>query len=132
MQPKLLSKTLATYTPAAWTGKNESGIFPIGDRVLVLADEAAERTAGGIEIPQEVTYRMTLAAEAGVVVEIGDGAFKWNSDKVTPFAGRLPTPGVRVCIEKYSGQTIKGDDGKMYRLMESACIGAILTEQKNG
>lgn len=130
MQPKLIKTSLAEYVPATWAGFNKSGVTPLGDRVLILPDVAAEKTSGGIELPDELVYRHTLAAEAGVMVALGDGSFKWNSDKMTPYEGVKPTPGVRVCIEKYSGQAIKGDDGLMYRIMESACVGGILTENK--
>lgn len=126
MQPKLIKTEHAEYIPAIWTGKNESGAYPTGDRVLVKCDKAAEKSSGGIELPQELTARMSMAAQAGIVVELGDGAFRWNSDKMTPYEGRKPKAGDRVCIEKYSGQLILGDDGEMYRLMESACIAAIL------
>lgn len=131
MQPKLLFKTsIAEYVPAEWTGNNQSGVNPIGDRVLVLPDQAAEASSGGILLPGDLQDRHTMAAEAGVVIQLGDGAFIWNSDKQTPFHGRKPKPGERVCIEKYSGQLTLGDDGKQYRLMESACIAAIITPEK--
>lgn len=129
MEAKLLKSEVATYVPAEWIGKNDSGIHPLGDRVLILPDKASTTTMGGIELPDDLVHRHTLAAEAGVVVQIGDGAFKWNSDKVTPFTGREPQPGERVCIERYSGQLIRGDDGKLYRLMDSQCLGAILAKE---
>lgn len=129
MQPKLIKTSLGTYTPAEWTGTNDSGWHVVGDRILVLPDQAAEQS-GGIHLPQDVVARMTMSAEGGLVVSVGDGAFKWNSDKVTPFEGRKPEPGDRVCIEKFSGQLLHGKDGKVYRLMESACIGALYDKKE--
>lgn len=126
MQPKLFKTTLAEFEKAKWTGKDTSGLHPLGDRVLVLPDKSAERTSGGVELPPDVTARHTLAAEAGVVVAVGDGAFTWNSDKATPYLGKKPVPGDRVAIERYSGQLFHGLDGQVYRLMESACIGALI------
>lgn len=125
MQPKLIKTTLGTYVPASWSGKNESGWQPIGDRVLVLPDTAAEMTQGGIALPAEIIGRHTMAAEAGIVVAMGDGAFEWNSDKVTKFAGQVPKPGDRVNIERYSGQLIHGYDGQVYRVMDATCISSI-------
>lgn len=129
MEAKLLKSEVANYVPADWSGTNESGISPVGDRVLILPDKAATFTLGGIELPDDLVHRHTLAAEAGVIVALGEGAFKWNSDKVTPFAGRAPKPGDRVCIERYSGQLARGDDNNLYRLMDSACIAAILEKE---
>jgi len=129
MQPKLFKTSIAEYVPAEWTGKNESGVHPIGDRVLIKPDKAAD-IVRGILMPDDITARHSLAAEGGVVVQLGDGAFMWNHDRQTPFHGRKPQPGERVVIEKYAGQLTKGDDGEMYRLMESASIGALITAEK--
>lgn len=130
MQPKLFKTTLSEFVPAVWSGKNESGWHPTGDRVLVLPDKAAEMTSGSVHLPPDVVARHSMAAETGVVVAIGDGAFKWNSDKMTPFEGRKPNVGDRVYMERYSGQLAHGHDKEVYRLMESACIGAVKTEDK--
>lgn len=129
MEPKLLKTEIASYIPAFFDPKAKHGISPLGDKVLIRPDKAAE-IVGKIHIPQDVTYRHSLAAESGVVMAVGEGAFKWNSDKTTPFEGRVPKPGDRVIIEKYSGQVTRGDDKEIYRLMESACVAAIITEDK--
>lgn len=125
METKLFKTSIAEYTPAEWTGKNESGVLPVGDRVLIKTDVSPE-VIRGITYTPDVIARHTMAAEAGVLVAKGEGAFKWNADKMTPFVGRSPEPGDRVCVERYSGQVIKGDDGATYRLMESLSIGGIL------
>lgn len=127
MKPKLFKTSIAEFEHAKWTGKDTSGLHPLGDKVLVLPDKSAERTSGGVELPVDIVARHTLAAEAGIVVAIGDGAFKWNTDKCTPFEGRKPVPGDRVAIERYSGQLFHGVDGEVYRLMEGHCIGAIIS-----
>lgn len=125
MQPRLVKTTVAQYIPAQWVGEDTSGLHPLGDRVLVLPDTAPEMI-GGVHLPIDATTRHTLAAEGGVIVAIGDGAFSWNADKCTPFTGRKPVLGERVAIERYSGQLFYGLDGKIYRLMESACVGAVI------
>lgn len=124
MEPKLFKTELAEYIPATWNGKNESGWTPVGDRVIVLPDQAAE-IIRGIHIPQEVKSRHALAAEAGCLVAAAEGAFKWNSDRVTPFVGRKPLPGERVNIHRYSGQTLMGKDGLLYRMLDCAEIGGV-------
>ena len=124
MEAKLFKTKLADYVQAEWSGKNESGWNPIGDRVLIKPDEVATKTKGGIELPDDLQDRMSMAAEAGMVIAIGDGSFKWNSDG-TPYEGEKPKPGDRVAMGRYSGQLIMGHDQKSYRLMDSSELGAI-------
>lgn len=126
MKPKLLkSSQLGEFIPADYSGKNESGYIPIGDRVLVLPDTAAEMTSGGIALTADHVDRTTLAAETGIIVACGDDAFRWNFDRTRPWEGQKPGPGDRVYVQRYSGQVMLGDDGRFYRLMDFACVGAV-------
>jgi len=119
MEAKLVKTEIAEYVRAEWTGENKSKVRPIGDKVLVLPDEAAG-AFGSIHIPEDMQRRHSLAAESGVLVDAGRHAFSW-----IPMAPHRPQPGVHVFIERYSGQVIRGADGKMYRLMDDKCIGAV-------
>ena len=125
MQPKLFRTSLAEYVQADWNGLNESGWHPLGNRILVRPDQVASRTQGGIELPTDIQDRMAMAAEGGMVIAVGAGAFKWNSDGVSPFEGVAPKPGDRVSVGRYSGQLVMGHDGKSYRIMDSSELGAI-------
>lgn len=125
MTPKLFKTNLATYIQAEYTGSNPSGWHPLGDKLLVKADSVADVTAGNIKIPDDIRDRMTMAAEAGVVIAVGDGAFMFDSNSVTPFLGRKPKPGDRIAMGRYSGQLMKGHDGENYRIMSSSEVGAI-------
>lgn len=116
---------LARYTPAQWSGKNESGIYPIGDRVLILPDPAIEETEGGILMPDQKQDTDGLAAETGVLVALGEAAWKWNSDRTRPFDGARPDVGQRVWFERYAGSVQYGVDGRAYRLMDDKCVGAV-------
>ena len=130
MQSRGLNKSvvltpLARYVPAEWSGKSESGIYPIGDRVLVLPDKSIEETEAGIIIPAQTQDHDGLAAETGVLVAIGEAAWKWNSDRTRPFDGTRPEIGQRVWFERYGGSIQYGVDGQAYRLMDDKCIGAV-------
>lgn len=125
MQPKLLKTTLAEYTPATYNGKNESGWKPVGDRVIVLPDEASDKSSGGVFIDPRTVERGTMAAESGVIVAVGDSAFLWNQDRSRAYEGYKPQPGDRVTFERYAGQLQLGDDRKHYRIMEDRCIGGV-------
>jgi chaperonin GroES len=126
MQPKLIQTRVAQYAPADYRGKNESGYHPIGDRVLVLTDQCADKTSGGIYIDPVAAERMTMAAETGTIVELGGTAFTWTADRTRRWEGDRPKPGDRVYIERYSGQVALGRDGQLYRILDDRCIGATM------
>lgn len=125
MEAKLLKTTQAEYVPATFDGKNESGYRPIGDRILVLPDSAAEKSSGGVFIPETVSEQQSYAAETGIIIELGDTAFTWNADRTRPFTGERPKAGDRVFFDRYSGGVLKGRDGKLYRFMDDKAIGAV-------
>ena len=125
LSPKVLSVQRVEYLPAVFAGVNNSGVMPVGDRVLIQPDLAMTRSQGNIALPDDVVERMQLSASSGVIVEIGDDAFAWNSDRTRPFAGYRPKPGDRVHFEKYAGKEIVGDDGVKYRLIDDKAIGGV-------
>lgn len=125
MQPKLIQTEQAKYTPGVWFKKNTSGYAPLGDMVLILTDQVTEQTQGGIKLPEDIIERLNLAAETGILVQAGEGAFTWSHDRRRPFVGRKPVPGDRVYIERYAGQLVTGDDGQKYRLLCDKQVGAI-------
>lgn len=131
MQEKLLKTTQAEYIPGVWDGKNTSGIVPVGDRVVVMPDVAADKSSGNVWLDPRAVERATMASESGVLVAIGEGAWVWNSDHTRPFEGRKPKIGERVTFQRYSGQLSLGLDNKLYRVMDADVIGGILTAEVN-
>lgn len=123
MEPRLIKGIHAEYVPAKWSGSDTSGVRVVGKTVLVLMDECSPKTTGGIDLPEDLIERMSMAAESGVLVAAAAGAFLLNED-MTPWSGDKPKPGDRVYIEKYAGKLVKGRDGKTYRIMDYASIGA--------
>lgn len=69
-------------------------VKPLDDRILVKSVEAAEKTTGGIYIPQTAQEK----TQEAVVVAIGD------SDKIKVKVKD------RVIYDKYAGSTIKVED----------------------
>lgn len=120
---------LGQYEAMEWSGVNTSGMKPWGDSILVLPDQPRERTTGGIFLSEQEVERMAYAAETGVIVAIGDGAFAWNADRTRPFQGEKPAPGVRIWFERYSGAVQHGRDGLIYRLMTDKQMGAIAMDE---
>ncbi len=86
-------------------------IKPLNDWAVIVPSEAAERTAGGLYIPDAAKER---PAE-GVVESIGPGAFeeeKWGrkkekeKKKERKFIPTTVKPGERVIYERYAGTKI--------------------------
>ena len=92
--------------------------------MLVLPDTAAS-IVGNIHMPEDVRERAQLSGSTGVVIEIGDDAFKWNFDRSRPWSGYRPQPGDRVYFDRYAGKEIKGSDAHTYRLMDDKCVGGV-------
>lgn len=122
---RILKTGVAQYREATYDGQNHSGFDPVNDKVLVLTDQVSEETEGGIKLPAEVIERSQMAAETGVIVAMGQGAFRYSGDRSMRWEGRRPCPGDRVYVERYAGQILFGIDGVKYRLMDDKCIGAV-------
>jgi co-chaperonin GroES (HSP10) len=130
LQAKLFKTSLAEFEVATYDGNNTSGWAPVGDRLIICPDSVASKTRGGVELPDDLRDRMTMAAEAGVVVAVGEGCFV-NEANGMPFLGRKPVTGDRVSVHRYSGQLIMGHDGKSYRILSSSEVGAIQVEESS-
>ena len=89
---------------------NQSGIRPVGYRVLILADEIEEVTPGGIVIPATEKEKMDQAQKTGTLVAIGNLAGEDQGEDWVKV-------GMRIIHNRYSGEHLTGVDGKMYRLM---------------
>lgn len=124
---RLLRKTSlgAQYVTTDYNGKNEAGWQPIGDSVLVMCDKPVTKTAGGILLSETTQESHRAAAESGVVVAVGGGAFEWTGDRTQKYTGYKPKPGDHVAFTRYAGQLLIGKDGIEYRLMTDNCIGGV-------
>jgi len=70
-------------------------IKPLSDRVLIKTEEAEEKTAGGLFIPQTAQEK----TQTGTVVEIGD-----DKDVIKVKKGQ------KVMYDKYAGTTVSIDN----------------------
>lgn len=125
MEGRLITGDQREFVLAEWDGTNSSGFEPLDDKVLVLMDEFAETTSGGIIVADPIRDRQSLAGETGLVIALGPAAFVWNDEATRAWSGKRPAPGDRVYIERYAGQVLQGADGRVYRLMSQRCIGAV-------
>ena len=94
-------------------------IQPLGDRILVKALEAEEKTKGGIVLPDTAKEK----PQEGKVVAVGKG--KVNQD------GKLITlevkVGDRILYGKYSGTEISTKEGDEYLIMREEDVFAVVS-----
>ena len=85
-------------------------IKPLSDRVLIKTEEAEEKTAGGLFIPQTAQEK----TQTGVVVEVGD-----DKDVIKVKSGQ------KVMYDKYAGTTVS-IDGTDHLLLRMSDILAVI------
>ncbi len=87
-------------------------ILPLGDRVLAKIEQVAEKTAGGIFIPQTAQEKTQVA----VVVAVGDDK---DAIKVKP--------GQKIMYDKYAGTSVNVD-GEEQLILKAADVLAIIED----
>lgn len=102
----------------------DSGIRPVGHRVLVRTINTERVTGGGIVIPEATAEKNDKAQIKAVVVDYGETAWMAEGLGGKPWAERGDT----VVIGKYAGVFIKGKDDVQYRIVNDDEIQARLEE----
>jgi len=92
-------------------------IQPLGDRVLVKANEVAEQVKGGILIPDSAKEK----PQEATVIALGTGKIDDNGKKI-PFDVKV---GDIVLTSKYGGTEVKYDDEE-YKIVSSSDILAVI------
>ena len=96
---------------------------PVLHRILLKLDNVEEVTESGIIISKDLVKKERKAVEKGVVVAIGETAFKdYGGD-----AGTLAV-GDRVIIAQYSGKEVKDLDDTEYVVCNDEDILVILKD----
>lgn len=95
---------------------NESGINPVGWRILIRPQEVKEVSKGGIILTTEISKeREQMGNTTGIVVAMGDECF---ADEPKPWC----SVGDKVIFAKYAGLLYKGKDGVHYRMINDKDI----------
>jgi chaperonin GroES len=97
---------------------------PLHDRVLVRRIEAAEKTAGGIIIPDTAQEK----PQEGQIVSIGSGS-RAEDGTITPLDVRA---GDRILFGKWSGSEVKLDGEDLLIMKESDILGVLGGDDKAG
>ncbi len=92
-------------------------IQPLGDRIVVKALEAEEKTKGGIVLPDTAKEK----PQEGKVVAVGKG--KFHDGKLVALEVKV---GDRVLYGKYSGTEIQTKDGEDLLIMREEDVFAVV------
>jgi chaperonin GroES len=122
MQERFLTTNRGTFKQAKWDGLNRAGLKPLCDFVLVMVDEIADVTPGGIVTTEQAQETGTLGSTTGIIIAIGPQAFAYDKDRLVKWEGERPKGGDRIWFERYAGQEHTGLDGKLYRIMQDRTI----------
>ena len=117
--------------------KNESGIHPCGNHILVKPDVINEYTDGGIYIPPTDRERHQQSVAYGFLVAVGpdycvhsvetvermiDNSWRQVERKTTSYSQPFAEPGDRISFAIHSGREYSGIDGEVYRMMNDTDI----------
>ena len=94
-------------------------IRPLGDKVVVKASTADERTAGGIVLPDAAREK----PQQGTVIAVGPGRLLENGER----AALQVKEGDTVIFSKYGGNEVKLD-GEEYLILDQEAIYAVRVE----
>jgi chaperonin GroES len=93
-------------------------VRPLGDKVLVRRDEAEERTASGIFLPE----RGKEKPKSGVIEAVGDGAVNTDTGKRIPLTVKK---GDRVIFSSYAGTEVKLEDRELLIMSEDDILAVV-------
>jgi chaperonin GroES len=112
-------KTAKTTTIESTAGTGKV-IKPLGDRVLIQALDAQEKSKSGIIIPDTAKQR----PQEGRVIAVGPGRISEDGKRIVPEVKK----GDLVLFGKYSGTDIRLEalEGKEYLILRESDILAIL------
>ena len=105
-----------------------AGIKPFEFKVLVLPNEVAHKTKGGLLVPDTVRAQQQHAVSKGRIAAVSPFAFTYFDPEVKTYAEVIekwpetPRVGDLVLFGKYSGGEVEGNDGKRYRIMNDKDI----------
>ncbi|KIS02687.1 co-chaperone GroES [Paucilactobacillus wasatchensis] len=90
---------------------------PLGDRVVLQAEQEEEKTVGGIVLASNAKEKPTT----GKVIAVGEGHTLDNGEKVAPSVKE----GDRVLFDKYAGNEVEYE-GEKYLVVHEKDIVAIV------
>ena len=90
---------------------------PLGDRIVLKRSEAAEKTKGGIVLPDPAKEKPTR----GKVLAVGPGRFTETGEVIKPTVKK----GDEVLFERYGGTEVEVDGEEVIVVRESEILASI-------
>ena len=128
--------------------KNESGIYPCGNRVLVFVDQIEDKMKDSvIELLPDTIEAQQSSNASGTLIEAGPDAFQHVTERVysnqgeMKYAGELieerkkgysesfAEAGDRISFAKFAGYKYTGKDGKRYLVLNDEDITCRLDDE---
>jgi len=111
---------MATATAPSPKSKSSGKINlrPLNDKVLVRRDEAEDRTAAGIFLPEKAKD----TPKTGVIEAVGTGTINSETGKLTPLTVKK---GDRVIFSSYAGSEVKLGDDKLLIMSEEEILAIV-------
>lgn len=101
---------------------NESGLIPVGDRLIVRTDKTDEKTAGGIIVLEKSRDQQDMATTKATVIALGETA---NCHGLKTF----PCVGDRILMAKWAGTGHHSPDLPEYRAIMGDDVIAIIDKE---
>lgn len=108
----------ATKPAPAKSGKSSMStakLRPLGDKVLVRRDDAEDRTASGIYLPEQAKDK----PKTGTIMAVGDGALNAKTGDRVPLTVKK---GDRVIFSSYAGSEVKLDGDELLIMSEDEIL----------
>lgn len=100
------------------------GVEPTEFQILVSMSEKAEKTAGGILLPEATKDKAQWGSDHARLVAVSPHAFTYV--QTWPEGSRKPQVGDVVFVGKFPGDEITGRDGRTYRLCSDKEVLAVM------
>lgn len=108
--------------------ENNSGLVPLGCRVLIKPIQAETKTQGGILLPDSAIDAEKARQQDAYIIAIGADSFMREVGGHLEAFPDKPKIGDKVRIIKYMGDSLIGKDGEEYRLLNDLDILATIKE----
>lgn len=107
----------ATATKSKKPASGKLRLQPLGDRVVIEREEAEERTAGGIVLPDSAKNKPSR----GKVISVGEGRLLDNGER-----NKLQVKaGDRVLFSSYAGEQFKIGDQELLLMREDDVLAVL-------
>jgi chaperonin GroES len=110
---------MATATaPSPRKSSSKVNLRPLNDKVLVRRDEAEDRTASGIFLPEKAKD----TPKTGVIEAVGTGTINTETGKLIPLTVKK---GDRIIFSSYAGSEVKLGDDKFLIMSEDEILAIV-------